>query len=145
MKKQITLALSAMLFAGSCLHAQDVATAVTPVVPTPVEVVAPAVQLPEAPVVDASAVTPAVSTETPVVTTDAAPAVTDATKPADVVPAKKSYVPTFAQAKTWCADHKLVVGGAAITIGFVVLWKTCPAFRAFFGVEDEQEETKFVY
>ncbi len=141
MKKQITLALSAMLFAGTYLRAEEVTTAVTPVVPTSVEVVAPAVQLPEAPVVDASVATPAAPAETPVVTTGAAqPA--EEVKP---VVAKKSYVPTFAQAKQWCTDHKLVVVGVSAVVGFAVLWKTCPAFRAFFGVEDEQEETKFVY
>jgi len=130
MKKQITLVLGALLFTA-CLRADEsvVAPLVVPAenveVVVPTEVAAPVVvEVVEAPVADSTTVDP---------------------KSADVVPApKKSYVPTFAQAKSWCVNHKLVVGGAAATIGFVVLWKTCPAFRAFFGVEDEQEEIKFV-
>lgn len=129
MKKQITLALGAMLFTGAYLRAEE--TTVTPVVPeTKIETPAvPPVVTP--PAVDTSVVTPDAS----IVTSDA--------KSADV--AKKSYVPSFAQAKAWCVNHKLIVLGTASVVGFAVLWKTCPAFRAFFGVEDEQEQEKFVY
>lgn len=128
MKKQITLALGAMLFTGAYLRAEE--TTATPVVPE-TKIETPAGPSVVAPADNAAVVTPDAS----IVTPDA--------KSADV--AKKSYVPSFAQAKAWCVNHKLIVLGTASVVGFAVLWKTCPAFRAFFGVEDEQEQEKFVY
>ncbi len=148
MKKQITLALSAMLFAGTYLRAEET-TVNTQVAPTENVVVTSAAptEAPVAPVAPDATLDASAASAAPTENVDKLPAAPTETPATDVKPAvKKSYVPTFADAKQWCTDHKLVVVGVSAVVGFAILWKTCPAFRAFFGVEDEQEqEPKFVY
>ena len=90
-------------------------------------------------------------TETPATTSTETTTVDKAekaekTEDSATAPGSKYSMPTFADAKTWCSNHYLLLGGAAGVVGFFVLLKTSKSFRAFLGFEDEEEQdTKLVY